>query len=614
MKISTRLTLSGVVLVTAVALMAVVLVSTTQTVRQELSKNEGAGRILDRVFSIRYLMQEYVLQHEERAQVQWYLREASLASLLSAQATFTDIEDETLIRLRKSNGVVKSLFSQIVENHLASLNGDPKTALFQELEDRLTGQVMIRLEAMISDASTLSELSRIGVLTAQGRQGMAVLIFSGVILLIFAISILVTFKSVLHPLARLRAGAIIVGSGDFSFRLDDTRRDEVGDLARVFNEMAEALKGRDTKIRRLVDSSIIGIVISDLEGEVLEANDAFLTLVGYDRLDLKNGQVDWKSITPTDFKGLDIQALRELKERGTCAPFEKDYLRKDGRRIPVMIGCVLLEGTPANIVSFVLDLSERKAAQEALARTQADLTHVARVSSLGALTASVAHEVNQPLSGIITNASTCLRMLADDPPNIDGARETARRTIRDGNRASAVVKRLHALFAKKDAAMEALDLNEATSEVIFLLRSELQKSRAILRAELADDLPPVIGDRVQLQQVILNLLMNAADAMNNVDSRPRQLVVRTERVGSDGVCLAVQDAGVGFDPQGVERLFDAFYTTKNGGMGIGLFVSRTIIAGHGGRLWGSKNDGPGATFSFAIPCVICQNAGRATPS
>jgi C4-dicarboxylate-specific signal transduction histidine kinase len=231
------------------------------------------------------------------------------------------------------------------------------------------------------------------------------------------------------------------------------------------------------------------------------------------------------------------------------------------------------------------------------------LAHVARVSSLGALTASLAHEVNQPLSGIITNANTCLRMLADDPPNIKGALETARRTLRDGNRASAVVKRLRALFAKNDVAMEAVDLNEATSEVIFLLDGELRNSRAIVRAEFANDLPPVKGDRVQLQQVVLNLVMNAADAMNSIDTRPRQLVVRTERAGSDLVCLAVQDVGVGFDPQAEESLFDAFYTTKAGGMGIGLFVSRTIIAGHGGRLWASRNDGPGATFSFALPCV-----------
>jgi signal transduction histidine kinase len=192
-------------------------------------------------------------------------------------------------------------------------------------------------------------------------------------------------------------------------------------------------------------------------------------------------------------------------------------------------------------------------------------------------------------------------MLAADPPNVDGARETARRTIRDGNRASDVITRLRALFSRKNATTESVDLNEATREVITLLLRELQRSRAILRAELADDLPPVTGDRVQLQQVILNLLVNASDAMSGVDDRPRELVIRTEIDESDRVRLTVQDAGVGFEPQSADKLFEPFYTTKSDGMGIGLSVSRSIIESHHGRLWAAPNDGPGATFSFSIP-------------
>src|SRR5712692_9281610 len=192
-------------------------------------------------------------------------------------------------------------------------------------------------------------------------------------------------------------------------------------------------------------------------------------------------------------------------------------------------------------------------------------------------------------------------MLAADPPNVDGARETARRTIRDGHRASDVVTRLRALFAKKDANKESVDLNEATREVIALSLSELQRNRVVLRPELAEDLPLVTGDRVQLQQVILNLLRNASDAMSTVDDRPRELLIRTEREGGDRVRLSVKDVGLGFDPQAAEGLFEAFYTTKNDGMGIGLSVSRSIIESHEGRLWAAPNDGPGATFSFSIP-------------
>jgi PAS domain S-box-containing protein len=244
---------------------------------------------------------------------------------------------------------------------------------------------------------------------------------------------------------------------------------------------------------------------------------------------------------------------------------------------------------------------ERRLSEEALSKVRSELAHVARAQSLGVLTASIAHEVNQPLSGIITNANTCLRMLAADPPNVDGARETARRTIRDGNRAADVVTRLRALFSRKAATSEPVDLNEAAREVIALSLSELQRSRVILRPELADILPPVTGDRVQLQQVILNLLLNATEAMSSVNDRPRQLVIRTERDEGDRVRLTVQDAGVGLDPQGADKLFEAFYSTKSGGMGIGLSVSRSIIESHHGRLWAAPNDGPGATFAFSIP-------------
>jgi PAS domain S-box-containing protein len=253
-------------------------------------------------------------------------------------------------------------------------------------------------------------------------------------------------------------------------------------------------------------------------------------------------------------------------------------------------------------IAAVQDVTERRLSEEALGNLQSELAHVSRVATLGALTASIAHEINQPLSGIITNAGTGLRMLNADPPNVDGARETARRTLRDGNRASEVITHLRALFSKKEVAAESVDLNEATREVIALSVSELRKSRVIPRLEFADDLPPVTGDRVQLQQVILNLLRNAIDAMDGVENSQTPLVIRTEREGNDRVRLSVQDAGVGFDPQVAGRLFDAFYTTKGDGMGIGLSVSRSIIESHHGQLWATSNDGPGATFSFSIPC------------
>jgi PAS domain S-box-containing protein len=253
-------------------------------------------------------------------------------------------------------------------------------------------------------------------------------------------------------------------------------------------------------------------------------------------------------------------------------------------------------------VGAAQDITERRLSEQALGKLRSELAYVARITSLGALTASIAHEVNQPLSGVITNAGTCLRMLNADPPNVEGALETARRTIRDGNLASDVITRLRALYSKKDISLEPMDLNEATREVISLCMSDLKRNRVILRNELAEDLPPIAGDRIQLQQVILNLLRNASDAMSAVEDRPRDLVIRTERDEEDRVRLSVQDAGIGIDAQAADRLFEAFYTTKSDGMGMGLSVSRSIIEAHHGRLWATANDGPGATFSFFVPC------------
>jgi signal transduction histidine kinase len=303
----------------------------------------------------------------------------------------------------------------------------------------------------------------------------------------------------------------------------------------------------------------------------------------------------------------DLPLLHDMIERARCAgtDFEHEHrLLMPDQSIKylhmVAHGTRDEDGRP-EYIGAVQDVTARRLSEQALGKAQSELAHVARVTALTTLTASIAHEVNQPLSGIITNASTCLRMLAADPPDVDGARETARRTIRDGNRASDVIARVRALFTKKESATESVDLNEAAREVIALSLSELQRSRVILRPEFADDLPSVTGDRVQLQQVILNLLVNASDAMSGVDDRPRQMVIRTERDEGDRVRLTVRDAGVGLEPGGVDKLFEAFYTTKSGGMGIGLSVSRSIIESHHGRLWAAPNAGPGATAAFSIP-------------
>jgi PAS domain S-box-containing protein len=503
---------------------------------------------------------------------------------------------------------------------------------------------------------------------------------------------------------------------------------QVSEREKAEAEVRELARGLEAKVRRLVEANVVGIVMWKLEGEITGANEAFLRMVQYDREDLACGRMRWTDLTPAEWRGHNERAVADLKATGIFQPFEKEYFRKDGSRVPVLLGGALFERSGNEGVAFVLDLSEQKRAERALRRSEtflaegqhlgqigsfswrvatdeitwsaqlyriyeleigvpvtlelirtrvhpedvsliekmkmvdqardggkdfewhyrllmpdrsikylhavaratrdedgqleyiaavqdvtarrqteeardkarSELAHAARVMSLGTLAASITHEINQPLSGMITNAGTCLRMLAADPPNVKGARETALRTIRDGNRMSEVITRLRALYSKKDPLPESVHLNEATREVIALSLSELQRSRVILRLELADELPLVVGDRVQLQQVILNLVLNASDAMSRVDDRPRELLIRTERE-DDCTRLTVQDVGVGIEPGGVEKLFEPFYTTKSGGMGIGLSISRSIVESHHGRLWAASNDGPGATFSFSIP-------------
>jgi C4-dicarboxylate-specific signal transduction histidine kinase len=250
------------------------------------------------------------------------------------------------------------------------------------------------------------------------------------------------------------------------------------------------------------------------------------------------------------------------------------------------------------------EILERKQAEEALRKAQADLAHVTRVMTLGELTASIAHEVNQPLAGVVTNGNASLRWLACDPPNLEEARECLRRIIRDGHRAGDVIARLRALVKKSAPAKGPLDLSDTIQEVLAMIDPDARRHRVSVRTDLAAGLPPVRGDRVQVQQVLLNLVMNGIDAMQAVTERPRELRIRAQPHAAGSVLVAVQDTGIGLDAQSLARLFEPFYTTKPEGMGLGLTISRSIIEAHGGRLWATPNDGPGATFQFTLPLGV----------
>jgi PAS domain S-box-containing protein len=381
----------------------------------------------------------------------------------------------------------------------------------------------------------------------------------------------------------------------------DVLQGDLQTLARLGNELEEQRAHLSELFLRVPEA----VVLVDRDSRITRVNPAFTEIFGYTAEEAM-GQRIKNLITPDDLQDeVDSFVYRMFETREVFA-VETVRRHKNGTRVPVSLICVPLSSNGHGNTGYVIyrDITETKRLHDEQRRyheMQLELAHANRVVTLGQLSASIAHELNQPLTGIITNCGTGLRMLSD-PINLDGAREAVRRTMRDGTRATDVLARLRALFSKQEPVSQSVDLNEATREVIALSLAELQINRVIVRTELADDLQLVTADRVQLQQVVLNLLRNALDAMNTVDDRPRELLIRTEREEGDWVRLSVKDAGVGFDPHSTDKLFEAFYSTKHDGMGVGLSVSRSIIESHRGRLWAVLNEGPGATFSFSVPC------------
>ncbi|HEX4651874.1 MAG TPA: PAS domain S-box protein, partial [Granulicella sp.] len=485
--------------------------------------------------------------------------------------------------------------------------------------------------------------------------------------------------------------------------------------ARLYNDVRE----REARIRRLVDANIIGITIWDFQGRIIEANEAFLDMLGYSREDLISGRLRWTELTPAEWRDADDRAVAALKAAGTAQPREKEYVRKDGSRVPVLVGATTFGDRQDEGLAFVLDLTERRRAEyltrqmfersadrisivgrdyryqrvnpaferrwgmpaetlvgmhvadlmgmesfeqiaktyldrcfagaevsyadwlttsvgrrysavtysplrpdserveaalviirdltehmlasEALREAQMELAHVNRVATMGQLTASIAHEVNQPLAAVVANAEACLRWLDRETPDLEEARQSVRWIMDDGNRASEVIRRVRALAKKTSLEKVPLNVNDVVRETIPLVQRELIGHQVSLRMELAPTLPTIMGDRVQLQQVMINLVMNGIEAMQSVTDRPRELLVRSGQVEIQQVLVSVTDCGVGISAENADRLFNAFFTTKSGGMGMGLSICRSIVEAHGGRLWATANLPHGATFQFTLP-------------
>jgi PAS domain S-box-containing protein len=368
-------------------------------------------------------------------------------------------------------------------------------------------------------------------------------------------------------------------------------------------ETAEAaLRTSEERWRNLFENAPVGIALTGSDGRYAAANPAFQRITGHSEAELRH-------LTPADVTHEEDRSGTEARVAawfsGVHDPqrIEKRYRRKDGAVVWGDVSGFLVPpalGSTPVLAAVVVDITHRKRAEDDLRAVQAELAHVARVTTIGEMAASIAHEVNQPLSGVVINGNACLRWMAGDPPNLAEARDAVQRIIRDGKRASEVIARIRNLSKKSATEKEPLDLNETIAEVVTFAHGELRRTSVTLRTQLAPDIPKVMGDRVQLQQVLLNLVLNGIEAMGAVADRPRELVIETKREDAEHACVAVRDVGVGLDPESIHRLFEAFYTTKRAGMGMGLSISRSIIESHGGRLWAVPNEGPGATFLFTV--------------
>ncbi len=385
-------------------------------------------------------------------------------------------------------------------------------------------------------------------------------------------------------------------------------RDQSGELEFVGAVMdVTAAKDAEERIRqderelRITIETIPAIVsCARPDGTVDFISHKWLDYIGRSREEIVGA---WQStIHPEDLDRV-LNSWQAALATGEPLEMETRYRRADGTYRWFLVRAAPLRDDKGNIVKWyatVFDIEDRKRAEEKLREAQADLAHVSRVTTLGEMAASIAHEVDQPLSGVVINAKACLRFLTGAAPNLDEVRDGLQAIARDGRRASDVIARIRALARRTVTEKGPLDINEVIREVVALAEGAVRRMGARLRTELAGDLPRVLGDRVELQQVVLNLLLNGLDAMHAVAGSPRELVVSTQREARNRVRVAVQDTGCGIDPQLAERIFEAFYTTKRDGLGMGLLISRSIVEQHGGRLWAAPNDGPGTTFYFTV--------------
>jgi two-component system, LuxR family, sensor kinase FixL len=371
----------------------------------------------------------------------------------------------------------------------------------------------------------------------------------------------------------------------------------------------EALRQSESKFRVLFESNMVPLAYWHADGRVMDANDAYLRLVDFTRDELKAGLLRWEKLTPAEYLELDERALAELASgRDSSTPYEKEYVLRNGMHVPVLMSMSLLPGHRDRGVAFAIDLTERKRSEQRLQksqdeaqRLQQELSHLARVSTMGELSASLAHELNQPLTAILTNAQVAQRLIAAGNPDLAELSDILADIVADDRRAGEVVHRVRSLMHKGKAETQRLDLNGVVRDVVRLVRSEALIKDVTVILEL-NALPMLIrGDRIQMQQVLLNLIINGLEAIKEAGTRIATLVVRTMPADEQWVQVTVQDSGVGIPDSALEGIFEPFHSTKSTGMGMGLSICRSIVQAHGGRIWAESKLGQGAMVHLTLP-------------
>jgi PAS domain S-box-containing protein len=402
---------------------------------------------------------------------------------------------------------------------------------------------------------------------------------------------------------RERAQAALRDANEELERRVAARTAELEDEVAQRRRTEETLRASEERWRSMFEASAVGIALTDENRRFVAANNAFQRMIGYTEEELcRLGPIE---ITHEDDREATQEMLGDmLSGRRVEYHVEKRYRRKDGTVISVRVSTAQAPEPGSSlreIPTIIEDITERKRAEDAEQEARDALLRVSRVTTLGELSASIAHEINQPLGAIVANGSACLRLLAAEEPDLEEAKETVEDIISDGRRASAVLGRVRQLAKKSAPERTPVDVNGAISEVLSLTQQELRRNQVAARTELDPNLPPVLADRIQVQQVVLNLVMNGIDSMRGVEDRARVLRVKSTVAAPTEVAVTVEDTGIGFGNNDPEHIFETFFTTKEDGMGMGLSISRSIVRAHGGRLWASTGASMGAAFSFTLP-------------